>query len=480
MIAPTYGIVTYDRSAIEKFYVESLVNLQTEDREYLQGIFNNIETSLKNLASQQLGTLIKMSQDSTLGNAVPAQDFISAVSSYQIASDATRSDIEKIESLNQGTLPSQIQFKEKASSKSERMASYKGLDFSKLVEFYVSQIDKLDRHAKDLGYRVKFANGQVQNIDSESGKGLSLAKSPLTITEEELTTRRRKINQLRTWKRESRQTIDQYTRFLRDKVHTFIHTYGKSEKYRFSGADIKKRRREEAEFISEAFWTRSYIRKYYGMPLGAIGFRYQKRWANLDHFSVSNEALTELVDPAWGENDRMMFRDAYANALRVAEARSGKIMDGNMNFLARANQLVNILSGEYDYADTSQMMLKLLAADLYEENLITQAGGKAKMIHHYDTRYNVTSDDKAYYQALRLKYDPDEAQKTSNEDDFYADVGMNASGGSSLLAHFTNVLTACKNQEYRLAIADNEEKELAVFNGVTDSSYARRRGKRDL
>ena len=473
-------IVTYDRSAIEKFYLESITQLQQEDREFLQGFFNNIESSLKDLSSEQLSALIKMSEDSMLISPVSAPDFIQAVRQYRIASEATRSDIEKVSKLSQGGLPSQIKFKEKSSSKNERMATYKGLDFSKLVEFFGSQIDKLDRHAKDLGYRVKYANSQIFTIAAESGEGLSLPKSPLPISPEELLSRRRKIHSLRRWSYASKQTIDDYTRFLRIKVQTFIETYGSSEKYRFSGREINKRRKEEAEAIAEAFWTRSYLRKFYGMPLGAIGFTYHKRWANLDHFTVPNEGLTEFLEnPGWSENDRMIFRDAYANALRVADARSGTILDGNMNFLARANQLLNFLYGEYDFANTAQMMLRLLAADLYEETLISQAGGKAKMIHHYNSRYLVTPEDITYYNRLRQQYDPDSAQQAANEDDFYADVGVSATGGSSLLSHFTRVRDVCKSMEYNLSIADNEEKDLAVYDGVTNSSYARRRAKSD-
>jgi len=214
------------------------------------------------------------------------------------------------------------------------------------------------------------------------------------------------------------------------------------------------------------------------MPLGGIGFHYQKRWANIDKFTVSSAALTELMEaPVWGENDYIHIKQSYENALKVTSVRGGEIFMGSTTFLEKANHFLTVLSGEVQYSQAADMMLRLLAGDLYQEMLIIQPGGKKKMISHYKARYFSTKEDEEYHRGLKKAFDSGD---NSEDDSFEADTGTLSAGGDSLMARFAATLSACKMQERRLDTAADLEKKLSLLDGSQNSVFTKRRDKSDI
>lgn len=461
--------VTYDRTEIEKIYLDAVVMNQAKDREYFMRAIGGIEEDLKKLRSESADALKGLSDLAFSGNAVEAVDFLASVNSYVSSREALNNRIQGLSRLENGGLPSQ--------SDTTEFASVAKFDLKPLIQFYTQKIEETDQWVQNLSHLIKLPNGSIHIIEANSGKGLDLPKQDIGLSDRQIREMKREVLSKKTWALEDRRTIDSYTRFLRMKVQAFIHTYGATEKYRFHSDEDSEKMYVAAKEIATAFWTRSYLRAQYGMPFGAIGFHYNKRWANLDRFTVSSAALTELMEaPVWGENDYIYIKQSYENALKVTSVRGAEIFDGNTTFLEKANYYLTYLSGETQYSQAADMMLRMLAGDLYEEMLIIQPGGKKKMIGYYKSKYFSTKDDEAYYRGLRKTFDSDHTEDES----FEADSGAFSAGGDSLMAKFSATGAACKTQEGRLAIATDLEKKLALLDGSQNSTFAKRRNNSDL
>ena len=472
----SFEFIQYDKTAIDKLLVTSLIERNQKDRTYFIGTVDGIETEFKNLINGSVKKLRDLSSRTVYNGFAPMIDFASAVSSYKTQRDLLDGKIQRLNLLANGGLPSQAEFN-LASRSAEQTPRYEGLDFSPLTDFYTSKLEEVDTTVRNLEFRLTQPNGVPYVVEADSGLGLTVPKSKISV--QELRNMKTESRRLRTWKHDDKAIVNDYTKFLRQKVQQFVFTYGKSEKWRWQDQKHLAQMKKEAQVITDAFWTRSYFRAQYGMPLGAIGFRYKKSFANLDRLFVSNAALTELLEnPVWGQNDYIDMTNSYQNALKVSQERSTEIFRGNVSYLTQANEFFNWISGESQFAVAANMMLKLLAADLYEETLIIQVGGKAKMISYYESRYKVTPEDQAYYGELKTQYES--STKEPAEDDFYADVGVSGGQGSSLSYHFRAMLDALTTKETELNIARELDKKIAIFDGIQDSPYAKRRAKSTL
>jgi hypothetical protein len=285
---------------------------------------------------------------------------------------------------------------------------------------------------------------------------------------------RKQVQLLRMWDEKAEKAVNGYTVYVKQLVQRFITTYGTSERYRFQNERTQKLKEEAARDLVHAFWSRSYLRAVYGMPLGAIGIRYQKRMANIDFFTAAKEIFQFVEEPVWDEREMVEMNQNYSNALNVADARASKILDGNVSLLRRANALVTFIAGNAELADALKTILFLMAADFHEEKLIIQPGGLRQMTARYRARYLITDADKAFYKALGCSYDPSSCEQGSS--DPYGD--MTAMSGGSLQKRFSDTLIECQTMEDRLGQAKEIEAQIANAQSYSKQGIDHRKERR--
>jgi hypothetical protein len=116
------------------------------------------------------------------------------------------------------------------------------------------------------------------------------------------------------------------------------------------------------------------------------------------------------------------------------------------------------------------MMLALLGADVYEERLVQQAGGIAKMKARFRDRYLHNDTDRKFYSQLRVDYDPQDGENDTA-------TGLNP---DSVLGHFRKVRAFMRLKEADLAVASQLEATVNMATGANRFAQERKSRIDDL
>ena len=418
------------------------------------------------------GGLLWLSQQSAAtGVNIQAKDFIAAVNALHLARLSLETRVATLTAIQEGALPSQSKLKDlsdedkKLDKKlqdaklTEDVPKYGNLDFGPIRKFYEGKMAEVIKLTDSLDFNVILLDKTKKIIT-----GLVLPPAVLKYNAEQLAKMQEDILELRTWNSASYDAINDMTKYQRQFITDFISTYG--FRFRKLGAREEGKRAEDAKQLADAMWTRSYLRAAYGMPIGAIGIDYQEAWLNLDFFTVSTNALSRFHEqPAWKEKSLMGIDRNFRLCFERAGVRAEKIMDGNLGFLATGENLLTYLGGKRNQAAASFMMLGILGADVYEERLVQQAGGIAKMKARFRDRYLRSDEDRKYYRQLQKDYDPQDGEDTA--------TGFNK---DSILGHFRTVRGKLALKEADLAVAADLQ---ATFNMATGANrFAKERKAR--
>jgi hypothetical protein len=478
MEAGNYSFVQYDKTLLQKTYLDAILSRSQADRDYFLAAVKDVEGEFKRLAQENVygATGLKgMSDRSTKGGNQPvaSADFLKAINDYNSARLALDTKINSITSIA-GAFPSQVETKADGSGVGN-VPTYGNINFAKLTEFYADKLAKIDNFLSNLAYSIQLPSGLPHMIVENSGKGLVLDVPAFQFTTEQIRDMQKKALALRQWDAKAEETANTMTVFVKRLVQKFISTYGVTERYRFHDAAYAKQKEDAARELVTAFWSRSYLRAVYGMPLGAIGIPYAKRMANLDFFTASTKGLAQFnEEPVWEQTEMVQIEQNYRLALNTADARASKILDGSVSLMRRANALITFLGGYSQLADSMKTVLTLMAADFYEEKLIMQPGGTRQMASRYRTRYLITDEDKKFITELESAYDPETAGSSGN--DPYGGSGGIASGG--LFKYFEDVRLECKTMEYRIAQADQITAEVANATSISGKNVDNRKERR--
>lgn len=455
--AGDYKFFQYDRGALQKQYLDQVFARSKEDREYFLSAVSSIETSFKNLMVDTVyaekGLKWMSDQAVGAGKFFPAVEFLAAVNKFQMGRFALENRIESLRSIADA-LPSRLAIDAEGAGLKD-VPNYGNVKFDPIVDFYQGRIKELVTAVSNLQQNVIVANGAEHIIAANSGKALELSVKGLALSPDKLAELRKQVVKARRWGVNATDTINDYTVYSKKLVQTFIKTYGTTERYRsISGAEATERE-NDAKRIAQAFWTRSYLRAVYGMPIGAIGINYDKAWLHLD--VVLNRTLQSFFEePVWDQAELQRVAQNYRNALKLVDERSQRILDGNLSLVASGRNLITWLAGHRNLAKAQHMILNVLAADMYEERLILEADGLAQMKLRYRARYASTQEDRDYYRNLQKAYDP------QGDADPGAAIGIVQ---DSINGKFQDVLVYMKTKEDELAQAAEIQATIDAATG---------------
>jgi hypothetical protein len=102
------------------------------------------------------------------------------------------------------------------------------------------------------------------------------------------------------------------------------------------------------------------------------------------------------------------------------------------------------------------MILRLIAADLYEEKVLMVEGDLTKLKAFYQARYFANPEDEKLYRKLRRTYDPSVDERAQVDDETTALLG----GGSNVRAQFTSVVGLAGAKMLQLDAIREQELEL--------------------
>lgn len=468
-----YEFFQYDKGLLQKTYLDKVFERSKEDREFFLKSVTDLEKSFEVFLNDVVfreGGLVTMNQNAKLMQASDALEFMKAINRYHKSRLELEARIEALTAITDGRLPSQLKIKADGSG-IEEAPNYGNIDLTPMKKFYLGRVEYITQYLENLQQivEVKDKTGKVLRkiiIAENTKKGLQLPAAPVLLTPAEILQLRNEILEASQWNTpESVDACDAFTKYIRQYTQDFISTYGSTERYRRLSDDEKAKRADDAKQLVEAFWLRSYIRAAYGMPIAAIGLDYDKYPFHLDVILNSTKSLALFHEqPVWRERDFIRQEQNFRNALKRANVRSEKIMDGNLGFIASGENLLTWLGGQRNMAQALQMMLQLMAADLYEERLVQKADGVEKMKARFRTRYASNDADKKFYRDLRMAYDPPGGG---------VPLGVNKQSLNGKFQELRNHLLT-KDTERKLA----EEKQAQIEIATGANRFAAEREKR--
>lgn len=466
--AGDYKFFQYDRGALQKQYLDQVFARSAADKEYFLSAVSSIESSFRSLLQDTVyaekGLKWMSDQAVGAGKFFPAVEFLAAVNRFQMSRMALENRIESLRSIADA-LPSKLAIDAEGAGLKD-VPNYGNVKFDPIVDFYKGRMKEVVAAVSNLQQNVIVANGAEHIIRANTGKSLELSVKGLALSPEKIAELRRQVVRARRWGVKAYDTINDYTVYCKRLVQNFIKTYGTTERYRkISGAEATERE-NDAKRIVQGFWTRSYLRAVYGMPIGAIGINYDKNWFHLD--VVLNRTLQSFYEePVWDQAELVRVAQNYRNALKIVDERSQRILDGNLSYIAAGRNLITWLAGHRNLAKAQEMILKTLAADMYEERLIMEADGLAQMKQRYRARYASTQEDRDYYRKLQKAYDP------QGDADPAASIGIVQ---DSINGKFQDVLVYMKTKEDELAQAAEIQATIDAATG--ENRWAEQRKKR--
>ncbi len=219
-------------------------------------------------------------------------------------------------------------------------------------------------------------------------------------------------------------TTDGYQQAFVDKLVTLLNGFadeaGKKEWLRFRNENDRLFIQEAFQPILDAFWLRSYLRKKYGIPMGAVlTTGYPSTILNLEEFGLQplRMALKSYKRGGRAESDNELLA-AFNNARQFVELYDEKVTpvfsdadeirrsrgrdeSGDVTsaiydysavetgFLVRANSAITWVTGQRHIAEILLMTMRLVLADTREELMLIRGDWQAQ-INYHDARYRAT------------------------------------------------------------------------------------------
>ena len=458
-----YEIRNTDTTPLLQQILSRVAQVQDSDRKYLEDTVQAVNTAYGEYMRLIIsGELKQMSDSSQLGNMVPAEQYLSVVNRINEARLAFDSKIFALTSVSQGALPSAQQVE--VAGTQQTLPGYRQMNFQPLLNFYQQRIEAVSLVGRNYGLKIALPRNQgVQIIAPNSGLALAGRLEVALLTADEIRALQRQAENLMTPSDELERLSDSQSNELKRLILAFVTNYGTSERYRFrDNADREARDRAFTDIVN-AFWSRSYLRAKYGVRIGAVQpAQYQKRWANIEIFTASTEALRNFrQERALTETELANALENSRNTLELLDARSKEIFSGNASMLVRAQSLLTFLGGHTQTAEALLMIHRLIAADIQEEMSLTQGGGLQRLFNFYQTRYQSTEENRTYYRTLRCGMDPG---TQGCETGSFADTQSLAGGGlRAVFVRMNNELRA-NTAQLEQARRINEQIRLAQIS----------------
>ncbi|MES2963334.1 MAG: hypothetical protein V4760_05555 [Bdellovibrionota bacterium] len=205
-------------------------------------------------------------------------------------------------------------------------------------------------------------------------------------------------------------------------INNFVRNYGTEERFRFRDENDAKARAQALDQITDAFYRRSYLRKKFGISMGAIQpdpvKGYPKSIANLEKFglvSVTKALSSYSTQPAQLDTEIMTAFETTRNfvqqydekltpvfkskqkivAIKTTRGETKQVsmdsdyMSKDTGFLVRANSAITFLTGSQPTAEVMLAVMRMVLADIKEEMLLLQ-NDRASLANYHDMRFRAT------------------------------------------------------------------------------------------
>lgn len=279
-------------------------------------------------------------------------------------------------------------------------------------------------------------------LQDDNMVSIRLSPKAIQILRADIDKMRNEMESKRTKRPEVIEAVHRFHTMMREDLLAFVETWGEKVDSRSRWTDylpgwiagrfakqsqIRAKTMEDAyNDIIRDFWIRSLFRKIKGLPIGAFKIKYDEAWNTFDIYKSSTLILANMPEePLYDEvvvkgqvvnkNFDREIRDllfVYEKAVNKAASKAAatlkspgdklaKGLDGNDSsgslivkgatgsglFDYASSSYEYVIKGEADRWKAMYLVLKLMAADAYEEKLVRSPGGMAKMQDYYKKRY---------------------------------------------------------------------------------------------
>lgn len=450
----------YDINKVEqdttKLLSEAMAHLgqmQKIDREYLHEIKERLLNGQKRLIG--LGQKFReLSQKSAMG-LVTFEEYLKLLNEIRVAEQNFTAELQALTLVTRETLPSSTQVS--VGGITADIGAAGNINMAPVAQRFGEARDALLAELNSLQFPnlVTPRNQRKPVLANALNPDLSGFQ---ILSPDEVRAKTQELNDLLALDGSTQRLQRQYIERLRIDLRKFVQNYGTEEAFRFRDDNDKNAKLQGWALLQDAFYRRSYLRRKYGIPMGALRtVKYEKNMANIEKFTESFRSLNEYlmmiepqaainrdevmeafenarnfvqlydekVTPIFSKNASQKYMDAKSRTLdenasffdraiqRGANAKtwvSSQFADreeimsqadkkleyssADTGFLVRANSALTFLTGRQPTAEVLLAVMRMVLADAREEMMLLQNDRAALQAYH-NQRFNSTAELKA-------------------------------------------------------------------------------------
>ncbi len=398
--------VTQNNTQVMMEVIKSTNLAAAIDREYIAGIAERMNSKLSELNSLRV-KLVKMSTSLTQ---VQLQDYLNVVNEVNEKNEALTLDLATSTSLTRESLPSYSPVE--VGNMKATVNTAGNVDLSPLTK-------RIEAARNELLQRMN--NTKIENrIVTPLGHPFQVSSNALTpnmagvriLTRDQIKQYNQEIQEAMTLDEDTIQYQRDMVDYTVNVINQFVTNYGTSEWLRFTNENDMKAQGESFKKILDVFARRSYLRKKYGMRMGAIQSQgYPKQIVNLESFGLQpiKEAVKSFRRDAAVSDTELSA--AFESARQFVELydqkitpvlKSGKDIMLNKDkqleysskdtgFIVKANSAVTYLTGQRHTAEILLSIMRFVLSDIREEMMLASNENEA-MKQYHDSKYRATAE----------------------------------------------------------------------------------------
>ncbi len=405
-----YAQIAQDNSKIMLDVLQRNADIQKIDQEYLKGIVDRLNGHVKDLLALRL-EFSKLSTKSSNLSVVAVEDYLNLVNQIQDKNQILLTEISTQTLISRETLPSYSL--SEAGAMKATTNNVGNIEMKPVME----RIEKLRSSIIADMNQMKFPNMKTTKNDepvSVVENALSPKLNVVIMSPEEINALEQEIKLLSTLHKDTKEYQRNHTRVLVTNILNFVQNYGTDEWLRFSNDNDAEARKQSFEQIADAFYRRSYLRKKYGIRMGAIQSRgYPKKIANIESIGLELQPIKAALEslqrePAENDRDINAAFEAARNYVELWDAKLTPVFQGhdkimankdkslefgsqNTNVMIRINSAITAVTGQVKTAEALLMIMRLVLSDIREERMLLQNDRLALAAYH-DARFRSTAD----------------------------------------------------------------------------------------
>jgi hypothetical protein len=467
-----------------------IINRSKDDKDFLEKNMKIMTDAYNKIAVDLvIGKLQKMADQSAASYTDPVKlvDFLAAKREYAAQKVTYSSALEIIKAIPNGALPSaQLPT---GPDQSVTVPAWRSVKVDGIVNDFTKKLEDLDSQINGMSFNVVDKTGARQ--DKVAGFAIDMSKVN-TLTPQERDAMQADINKKKGLGRGLTEEQNRMHKYFADSLDTLADLFGKSTQYWERDDGFDERLKNKYEEVVQIAWAISYMRRKTGTGQGAIRMTYKKQWANLELMFRNPKDFVDYGTAKWSSGDQYLGArlkkelDVSQESIALNQSNSKfrdtdyktvfeQIKAGNAAPMALAGSIFTYLSGRRVMMKTAEMLLKLAAADVEEELIVTQQGID-KMEEYYHARWKSNDTDLKLTHAWECQYDGEFTEKkvrmnaTTDADKNFSCGGSKVGSGfqvGSLGNHVENLNRSSKGALQNLKIAAQLQASLDEASGAS-------------